>query len=285
MIHPRTRLLISLATLGQIFSVLIVPAKPASAQDQDKTAAVEQRLTQEEMRQFLLNAKIISGRQTSKGITSPYRLTLSDGTLTHDAGFQSIDETRTTYKLSTGATEINFRDTYKFNIAAYELAKLLGLERMMPVTVERKYEGKSGSLTWWLKVKMDESDRVLKKISVPDPDAWNNQMHRVRVFSQLVYDTDRNLTNILIDDSWELYMIDFSRAFRLFEDLQKPKDLVRCDRQLFEKLRRLDQAEVESKTKPYLKDLEIKALMKRRDKIVAHFEKLVAEKGESAVLY
>ena len=44
------------------------------------------------MKQFLLNARVVNSRQSSKGITNPWRLTLSDGTVTHEASFQSVDE-------------------------------------------------------------------------------------------------------------------------------------------------------------------------------------------------
>jgi hypothetical protein len=242
-------------------------------------------LTEEEMRNFLLHAKVVGSRQSGKGITSPYRLTLSDGRLTHDASLQSIDESRTYKKFNTGRTEINFRDSYKYNIAAYELAKLLGLGDMMPVTVERKWNGKTSSLSWWLPVKMDEETRIAKGIRPPDAEAWNQQMHRMRVFSQLVYDTDRNLGNVLISEDWHLWMIDFSRAFRLFTTLEGPQNLVRCDRRLLQKLRQLDSAELHQKTKNWLSQLEIKGVMARRDKIVKLFEDLIAQKGEDAVLY
>ena len=244
-----------------------------------------ENLTEEEMRNFLLHAKVVGSRQSGKGITSPYRLTLSDGRLTHDASFQSIDESRPYKKFNTGRTEINFRDSYKYNIAAYELAKLLGLGDMMPVTVERKWKGNAGSLSWWLSAKMDEETRVAKGIRPPDAEAWNKQMHKMRVFSQLVYDTDRNLGNVLISEDWHLWMIDFSRAFRLYTTLENPKNLVRCDRLLLQKLRQLDSAELRQKTKNWLNQLEIKGVMERRDKIVALFENLIAQKGEEAVLY
>ncbi len=237
------------------------------------------------MKQFLLTAKVIDSKQSSKGITAPSRLTLTDGTITHDGSFQPIDETKTTMTFNTGSSELNFRDSYHFNIAAYELAKLVGLGDMMPVTVERRWQGKSGSLSWWLPVKMDEGDRLKQKIAVPDSDAWNKQMYKVRVFSQLVYDTDRNLTNVLIGEDWKVYMIDFSRAFRLYKDLENPKNLVKCDRQLLEKLRQLSKAEVEAKTKGHLTKAEVQALMARRDKIVSYFQQLIAEQGENAVLY
>lgn len=248
-------------------------------------AADEPNLTEEQIRQFLLTAKVINSRQLGKGITNPWRLTLSDGNLTHDAAFQSIDERSASKQFSTGRTEMNFRDSYHFNIAGYELAKLVGLGDMCPCYVERKWGGKSGSLSWWVNFKWDEGDRIKQKLQPPDPEAWNKQMHRMRVFSQLIYDTDRNLGNVLITEEWKLWMIDFTRAFRLYPDLENPKNLTKCDRQLLEKLRQLDANEVEQKTKPHLTKSEVKAVMQRRDKIVAFFQQLVAQKGENEVLY
>ena len=277
-------LLLATAAWLIVAGLFAVSAEPKLAPRQAPAASGTPELTEEQMRQFLLTAKVVKSRQTSKGVTAPYRLTLTDGTLTHDAAFQSIDEAKTQIQFAS-KTEINFRDSYHYNIAAYELAKLLGLGDMMPVTVERRWDGRRGSLSWWLKVKMDEADRLKRKIQAPDLQGWNKQMHRMRVFAQLVYDTDRNLTNVLIGENWELYMIDFSRAFRLYKDLENANNLERIDRQLLEKLRQLDAGEVERKTGPHLKKGEIRAVMARRDKIVAHFERRAAEKGESAVLY
>ena len=273
------------STFCLAITFMAASAKLNPAQDQTQATGVQQSLTDEEKRNFLLTAKIIKSKQSSKGVTRPYTLTLSDGKLTHDAGFQSVDIFSSVERFDNGTTELNFRDTYHYNIAAYELAKLLGLESMMPVTVERKYKGKSGSLSWWLNVKMDEGERLKKGIRSPDAEVWNRRMYRKRVFAELVYDVDPNLTNVLIGENWELYMIDFTRAFRLHENLAHPKDLARCDRQLLEKLRQLDAAEIERVTKPHLEKARIKALMKRRDKIVAHFEQQIAQKGESEILY
>jgi hypothetical protein len=243
------------------------------------------QLTEQQMRDFLLNAKVTNTRETSKGLTGVLRLTLSDGTMTHDASFQSLDQTRTVMEYSDGRREFNFRDSYKYNVAAYELALLLGLGDMMPVTVLRKLSGKTGSLTWWLPVMMDEAQRLEKKIEPPVPDEWNKQMHKMRVFTQLVYDTDRNLGNVLISEDWHLWMIDFSRAFRLNKTLLNAKNLEKCDRQLLERMRLLDAKEVTAKTGEYLSRGEIEALMARRDQIIAVFEKFIKEKGEAAVLY
>jgi hypothetical protein len=248
------------------------------------TASDEPTLTKEQIKQFLLTAKVVKSEQAKKGITQTLRLTLSDGTVTHDTSFQKIDEHKPRMELASG-TELGFVDSYKYNIAAYQLAELLGLDDMVPVYVERKWKGDSGSLSWWLPVKMDEKERVAQKIAVPDPDAWNNQMYKVRVLDQLVYDSDPNLTNVLITNDWKIWRIDFTRAFRLHKELKSTSDLAHCDRQLFVKLKALNQDELLEKTKHYLTKDEVKAVMARRDKIVEQFQKLISEKGENEVLY
>jgi hypothetical protein len=233
----------------------------------------------------MLTAKVTAYKHTKKGITDPWRLTLSDGTLTHEAIFQPIDEHRNSYQYADGHTEINWVDSYKYNIAGYELAELLGMDDMVPVHVERKWMGMTGSLSWGIPVKMDELERREKKIPTPDSNAWNNQMHKVRVFNELIYDTDSNLTNVLISEDWKLWRVDFSRAFRLHKTLQNARNLEHCDRALFAKLKALNEAELTQKTRSFLTKPEIQGVMARRDKIVAVFQKLIAEKGETEVLY
>ena len=248
-------------------------------------AADEPVLTKGEKERFLLTARVVRSAPANKGVTNTLRLTLTDGTLTHDAHFQPIDEHDVTKEMASGRKEVNFVDSYKYNVAAYRLAEMLGLDDMVPMYVERTWEGKTGSFGWWLPVQMDEADRHRRKIPVPDPHAWNQQMYRMRVLDQLVYDIDANFTNVQIGEDWKIYRIDFTRAFRRFKELQSPKDLVQCDWQLLAKLQALDGNELAARTRGFLTKDEVKALMIRRDKIVEHFQKLIAEKGESEVLY
>lgn len=247
-------------------------------------AGDEPTLTKDQIKQFLRTAKVVDSHDAKKGVTHTSRLTLSDGTITHDASFQPIDEHKLTKELA-HSTEFNFVDSYKYNIAAYSLAELIGMDDMLPVYVERKVNGQTGSLSWWLPVKMDEAERHKQKLTAPDADAWNNQMYKIRVFDQLVSDSDPNLTNVLIGENWQIWRIDFSRAFRLNKDLKSPADLVRCDRQLLDKLKTLDANALAERTKGFLTKDEVKAVMARRDKIVAQFEKMIAEKGKDEVLY
>jgi hypothetical protein len=242
-------------------------------------------LTTAEIEHFLATAKIVGRKSIPKGVSSPVRVTLSDGTLRHDAAFSVVDERKPVMTFASGMTELDFVDSYKFSIAAYRLAEALGLGGMMPVTVERQWAQQTGSLSWWVDVSLDEGQRLKRRLEPPDSEAWNRQMHRMRVFTALVADTDRNLGNVLISADWKLWMIDFTRAFRRSNRLLAPDNLTRCDRQLLEALRALTEDDVAARTKPYLGRAEVRALMTRRDLIVALFEKRVAEKGAGLVLY
>ena len=174
----------------------------------------------------------------------PQRLTLTDGAVTHDAAFQSVDERKSQADFGNRGVEFNFTDSHHFNLAAYVIAGLLGLGGMMPVTVHRTWNGKEGTVTWWIDDAFDESTRLKEKRQPPIPMQWNYQMYKMRVFAALVGDTDRNLGNVLITNDWKLWMIDFTRAFRIWDELKYPADLHQIDRTLLLRLRELDPAAV-----------------------------------------
>ena len=241
-------------------------------------------LSDAEQEAFLKTAKITRSRQASKGVTGTVRVTMTDGKVTHDAHIQCIDEAKATFTTDSG-TELNFKDTYKFNIAAYRLSRMVGIQNL-PVTVERKYQGKTCAADWWVDdVLMDEAARKSRKMEAPNVELWNNEMYVVRVFDQLIHNVDRNLTNLLIRKSWDIVMIDHSRSFRLSHNLENPKNLVKCDRTLLANLRALKGDEVAKRLMPYCTRTEVEAVMARRDLIVRFFDDAVKAKGESAVLY
>jgi hypothetical protein len=242
------------------------------------------KLSDAEQEQFLKTAKIIKTSSAKKGVTNSQRVTMSDGNITHDAHVQCIDESKHEFKTDRG-TELNFKDSYKFNIAAYRLARMLGIESM-PVYTERNVGGKSCSVSWWLDgFMMDESTRKSKKMEAPNPDAWNDQIYVMRVFDQLIYNVDRNLTNLLITNDWQIVMIDHSRSFRLPNKIENPKNLGRCDRTLLVNLRALNKAAVQKALMPYCTKSEVEGVMARRDLIVAYYDEQIKQKGEAAVLY
>ncbi len=236
------------------------------------SAAAQQSLTPEEQETFLKTAKIVDTRAVGKGVTGTQRATLSDGTITHDASVQTIDISMNEFRGNRG-TELNFKDSWRYNVAAYRLNQILQLGRI-PVSVERMHRGKAGSFTWWVDdVLMDEGERIKTKAPTPDPSAWNEQMWHVRLFDQLIQNVDRNLGNLLIDKSWAVWMIDHSRAFRLSNKLTSPKNLTRIERGALERLRALHAEALSAAVGDYLTSFEKRALLQRRDEIVALFEK------------
>src|SRR6478672_10659661 len=217
------------ALIGVILTLVLIQAAPQPA---------PATLTRDEMATFLREAKVLRSKEIGTGSTVPLRLTLTDGRVTHDAAFQSVDEHKPWMEFAGGGRELNFVDSWRYDVASYRLAELLGLGDMMPVTVERDFEGKTGAISWWIDVLMDERERVQRKREAPNPAIWNEQMQRLRVFAQLVDDTDRNLGNVLITPEWKLIMIDFSRAFRL-QPVIKQEEITRCDRRLLDALEHL----------------------------------------------
>lgn len=230
-------------------------------------------LTDEQMEAFLRTAKVIRTRGTEKGITGSVRATLSDGTLTHDAHIQSIDQRKTTFQGRDGL-EFNFRDSWQFNIAAYKIDRLLGLQ-LVPVAVKRSWRGTTSAFSWWVDdVLMDEGERLKQKVLPPNVACWSEQTRLLRMFDQLIENTDRNIGNTLITRRWRLWAIDHTRAFRYSKTLRNPATLTGIDRTVLARLETLDFETVKRAVEGHITDADIRNLLVRRDAMVEHFKKL-----------
>ena len=279
-----------------VLTLLIITwSVPIPATAQVTAASAPITLTSAQMEEFLLRATIVSTRDVDVGITGTQRATLSDDTLTHDAQIQVIDELKAFFKPPTGPPEFNFKDSYRYNVAAYRLAALLELDNV-PMSVERMIDtNRSGAtraaVTWWIDdVMMDERARLKAEERDPDPERTAMQIHVRRVFDELIANRDRNLGNLLWTTDWKMWMIDHTRAFRLNMDLQRPALLLRIERSLLENLRRLtsDAAAYETVAEAVGRSLtrvEIQALLARCQAIVELFEAKIAERGELPILY
>lgn len=261
--------------MGALFLAvsLAVAAAPAELDDPAKE-------------RFLQEARVVRVRGAGGGITGSQRATLRLDGVEHDAHVQAIDEAKAMAVLDDGPPELDFRDSYKHNVAAYRLDRLLGLG-MVPVSVVRVFHGRDAAFTWWVDdVRMDEREREKKDLQPPSASRWAAEVGAVRLFDQLIYNTDPNPGNQLIDRDWRIWMIDQSRAFKIFKVVESEKKLGRrCARQLLEALRRLDRAVLTEKTGELLSAGQVEALLARRDQIVAHYDARVAELGEAVVLY
>ena len=244
---------------------LLVHAQPAA-----RPAAP---LSDAEMEQFLLHAKVVKSKGASKGVTGSLRATLTDGKLTHDAHIQTIDEEKAQFQSDQGV-EFNFRDTWRFNVAAYKLDRLIAMN-MVPVSVERRFGYDAAAYTWWIDdVMMEEGDRLKKKLESPNVEAWNQQMQLVRLFDQLIANVDRNVGNLVITKDWRLFPIDHTRAFRRNHELKSAANVTRADRVVVERLKALDRGTLKKSIGKYLTTFELDALLARRDAILQRLDSL-----------
>lgn len=230
-------------------------------------------LTDEEMEKFLKQAKIVKVKGTKKGVTDSAQATMELGSFRHDAHIQTIDEYKREFRSAMGV-ELDFRDSWTYNIAAYKLDRMIGLN-MVPVSVAGHFRSNRGAFTWWVDdVMMDEGDRTKKKIEVPNRLEWSRQMGMMRLFDELIANTDRNLGNMIYTNDWRLWAIDHTRAFRKNTTLKHPAYVTRCERSVFERLKTLDKDVLKRELGDYLDDGHIKGILARRDLIVQRLETL-----------
>jgi hypothetical protein len=243
-----------------------------------------EQLSAGEMEAFLLKAKILSSKGAGAGVTGSQRVKLSDGKITHDAHVQTVDIAKPVFEAGQH-TELNFKDSYRYNIAGYRLARLLGIDTV-PMSVERNVNGKQAAVTWWVDdFQMDEKGRLQKQSMGPNPLRTSNQIQLMRIWDELIQNRDRNQGNIIWTGDWTMWLIDHTRAFRLGKDLMKPSELTRCDRGLLTRLKALTAESVEKAVGDSLVKGERDAVLERRDRIVKHFEDRVAKLGEATVFF
>jgi hypothetical protein len=262
-----------------VIFLIVVPSPPAHGRAQSSSLSSFE--SQDEREAFLSKA-IVATDAPEDGRVS-WRAVLDDGTRRHDASIVTED--------GSGPTR---RDN-RFNIAAYELDKLLGLHLVLP-SVERSVNGRRVSVTWWLdNFAMNELDRRRKKIDPPDQDQWDRQVQAVRVFDELISNTYRDTApalylnsvwdNLLITTDWTIWITDHTGAFRTRKALQDPDSLVRCPRSVLDRLRALDRPRLEQTLGRYLSPQQLDALDLRRRLLVRHFDEQIGRRGEGVVLY
>ncbi len=153
-------------------------------------------------------------------------------------------------------------ESYKSEIAAYELDKRLELG-MVPVAVEKRWKNENGAAILWLSPVHSWKEVQFK----PKPAVWDLQMVRMKMFDNLIGNADRNLGNLIVDDAWNVFLIDHSRAFVTTKDL--PAKFMHIDRALWTRMRALDEPALTTCLGKWLDRGAIRAVLARRDRLAA----------------
>jgi len=244
-----------------------------------------------EMETFLLTAEIVRSEPVGEGVTKPWRLTLrKDGA-----------EDQAYWKNPSGMMN-SFWEGWPYEIAAYRLDKLIGLD-MVPVTVERDFQGKRGALS--LRAEHRENFLKLLEEGVRVPDQARGPLEKMkwltRAWDSLIANEDRNQQNILLTEDWRTILIDHSRAFRssrefterlMFgvEGIKRGADgrlllFLRLPRRFYERVKALTRESIKAAVGDTLTDKEIAAVLIRRGLLIKEIDTQILYKGEANVLY
>lgn len=235
---------------------------------------------------ILREAEIIRAKEIGEGVTKPMRLYLkSEG-----------DEVSGCWKNPQGMKK-GYLEGWQYEIAAYEMDKLLGLN-MIPPTVEREFDGKKGSFQYWVSGGMSDLERMDSGLEIPETAvfAWSKAKYLQRAFDSLIGNEDRTQQNIRYADDWRMILIDHSRSFRTSKKYTdnlvygkngaKEQKLFRIlPRAFFEKVRALTYESIKQVVGDYLTKKEIEAVLKRKQLLLDEIAEMIKEKGESRVLY
>ena len=238
----------------------------------------------EEILDFLRTARVVEMEGIPTGVTRPRKVLLEKEGVRAYACFRDVDIRENKAVLPKIGIRRHWRDSHQFECAAYELARLLGLNNIPPVVI-RKIGDTQGSLQIWLERATMETVRARK--SLDPPDVWRHKMQWevMRVFDALIHNDDRNAGNVLYDEDWTLWMIDHTRSFPRVSDLSEPPQFQYCPRTFWEKLRNLDEHVLKEHLGQYLESAELKALIKRRDKLTEYIQEEIERRGERQVLF
>ncbi len=228
----------------------------------------------EEAETFLRAAAIIDVKKNDeKGRSAPWRVYLDDGRNRINTIFKYIDRRRPQF----------LPDSWQYEVAAYELSKLMDVPIVPPIVV-REVDGIRGSLQVFI-----EGATTLGALQAEKGagrEAVERKVRICRVFENLVYNSCANPEDTLIRPSdGRVFRVDFAEAFAPVPSLLPDCEITCSSRALYEALLAWDEAKVREKLSPYLNEEELGSLAKRKDLIIDRIKALIKAKGEANVLF
>ncbi|HVS03597.1 MAG TPA: hypothetical protein VMT16_12570 [Thermoanaerobaculia bacterium] len=234
--------------------------------------------TIDEAVEFLATAEVVEREELPMGINRPDRMRLRAGEVEARAVFRTVYDHR-------DVGTWGFVDSYLSELAAFELARLLGYDAIPPTVLRRA--GKRGSLQLWIEGAMTEAERLEKGIEPPPEQAehFHRQRQMADLFDQLIANTDRHMGNFLVTPDWTLWLVDHTRSFDGRRELRDPDTVQRVERRVWERLLTVSDQEIRQRVKPYVKGTHVASLLERRRRVVALVKERIAAEGEDAVVF
>jgi hypothetical protein len=233
---------------------------------------------------FLASASVVGEKQLggSEAVTKPWVLTLKLDDVTHRGLWKNVE-----------GRPLGYLEGWRYEIAAYRMDRLLGLD-MVPPTVERRFHEDPGACQYWVDDTTSLRDKDRRKEKVPSVKIfdWNRATYLQRFFDNLIANEDRNEGDILITEDWRMILIDHSRTFRTWKKLLftatspgGPKLMSSLPRAIVEKAKALTFDSIKAAVGATLTDEEIRTMLVRRDMILKEIETLIKVNGEANTLY
>jgi hypothetical protein len=258
----RTRLAGVLCSIAVTVALSAAPQAPVPAHGSAKVWEGRHA----EFEEFLRTAPFQRVEEVPIGVTKPLRAHFAPGGPAASVAWKVLPPGR----------QRGFWESYKSEIAAYELDKALDLN-MVPPVVERRWKGDLGAAILWL-----APVRSWKEVEhAPKPDRWNIQVVRMKMFDNLIGNIDRNAGNLLVDAAWNLFLIDHSRAF--VTETRLPAAMTRVDRDLWTRMSALDEPTASKVLGRWVDRASVRALLKRRDRMREAIDALVKGSSEAAI--
>jgi hypothetical protein len=254
--------LFSLSTSGALIAGPAVQAPAAASSAKTWLGHSEQIEAQ------LRTAEVISLEDIGTGVTHPRRAHLRPS--------EPVESFQ--WKVLPPGRRGGYWESYKSEIAAYELDKLLGMN-MVPPAIERRIGEETGAAVMWI-----SSVKSVKELGgkVPSGPSWGRPLRMMMMFDNLIANIDRNAGNILVGPPGELILIDHSRAF--ITDKKLVQKVERVDALLWDRMQALTLDDLTRTLGLWLEPDQIAAMIQRRDEMVAAVDKLLAKKSRALVI-
>jgi len=270
-----------------VLCVLLLMAGAGAVEVGGSEVVVGVPLRGEEAVAFLTDAEIVGEPETfdEAALTGPLRITLTDGDRTFRAVFKHENTRYSEFRFSDGREVEQARDSYRHEIAAYELDRMLGLD-IVPPCVERKIGSRMGSLCFWVEGSMTEAERREQGLQPSNPVTYKGRLREIELFEQLIADLDySDLRNLIVDEKLRIHKVDSSMAFDSDPDLLTGLYSSKLSRRLIKALEALDKKEMNETLKPWLHKDQLGSLWERRKRILKRAQQLVGDYGEERALY